>query len=114
MGILMKFIMVDLPFRYARQLSGRHPFLSLITALIVLVLAFSSTFGENNGIDVVLAIDTSGSMKKTDPNNLRSEASKLFISLLSEDSRVALVTFDTKATTLSPLLDLGTDRNAMK
>jgi len=53
-------------------------------------------------------------MKKTDPDNLRSEASKLFISLLSEKSRVALVTFDTKAKTLSPLRDLRTDRKAMQ
>ena len=101
-------------FRISEPLSCRRLFLCLLTILVTLALPFSSTFGKTGALDVVLAIDTSGSMKKTDPNNLRSEASKLFISLLDEGSRVALVMFDTKATTLAPLQELETDRKAMK
>lgn len=44
--------------------------------------------------DIVVVIDTSGSMNETDPLNLRFEAVKEMISTLKRDKRVALVTFD--------------------
>jgi len=44
-------------------------------------------------MDVVLLMDSSGSMKKTDPNFLRNPAAKLFISLLGDEDRVSVVSF---------------------
>lgn len=64
------------------------------------LLAFAApcrVSGENGPLAVVLVVDTSGSMKKTDPRNLRREASKLLVSLLGPQGRLALVTFDTRA-----------------
>ncbi len=45
------------------------------------------------GIDVVLVMDSSGSMKKTDPERRRVAAAKLFIALLGKDDRVGVISF---------------------
>ena len=45
------------------------------------------------GVDAVLIIDSSGSMKETDPRRLRVPAAKMFISLLSQQDRVGLISF---------------------
>jgi len=47
----------------------------------------------DNPMDVIMLMDSSGSMKKTDPKFLRNPAAKLFISLLGEDDRVSIVSF---------------------
>lgn len=44
-------------------------------------------------VDAVLVIDSSGSMKETDPKRLRVPAAKMFISLLDADDRVGLISF---------------------
>lgn len=48
---------------------------------------------NNNGVDAVLVIDSSGSMKQTDPRRLRVPAAKMFISLLSASDRIGLISF---------------------
>ncbi|MBF0519982.1 MAG: VWA domain-containing protein [Nitrospirae bacterium] len=58
-------------------------------------------------IDVALAIDSSGSMKKTDPHNLRIAASKLFLLLLNGKDRVGIMSFDTEAYPLKELDEVG-------
>ncbi|MCF6218626.1 MAG: VWA domain-containing protein [Gammaproteobacteria bacterium] len=45
------------------------------------------------GLDIVLVMDSSGSMKKNDPNDLRKPAAKLLISLLGKDDRASIVSF---------------------
>jgi len=55
------------------------------------------------GCDVVLLIDSSGSMKRTDPKGYRKEAAKLFISLLGEDDHIGVMSFGDTATRLAPL-----------
>jgi len=45
------------------------------------------------GLDIILVMDSSGSMKKNDPNDLRKPAAKLLLSLLGEDDRAAIVSF---------------------
>lgn len=45
------------------------------------------------GVDAVLVIDSSGSMKHTDPRRLRVPAAKMFISLLSSSDRIGLISF---------------------
>ena len=44
-------------------------------------------------LDVVLVMDSSGSMKHTDPRELRKPAAKLLISLLGDDDRASVVSF---------------------
>jgi Mg-chelatase subunit ChlD len=58
---------------------------------------------EDRGFDIVLLIDSSGSMKKTDPRDYRKEAARLFISLLGSDDRVGVLSFGDSAQVLSPL-----------
>ena len=47
----------------------------------------------NTGMDVVLLMDSSGSMKQTDPQSLRKPAAKLFLSLLGENDHASVVSF---------------------
>lgn len=54
-------------------------------------VADKPTSGE--GIDAVLVIDSSGSMKETDPKRMRVPAAKMFISLLGDEDRVGLISF---------------------
>jgi len=63
--------------------------------LLVIGLSVSSqlVFARTEGIDAVLLIDSSGSMKQTDPKRMRVPAAKLFINLLGADDRVGLVSF---------------------
>ncbi len=58
---------------------------------------------ESEGADIVLLIDSSGSMKKTDPHDYRKTAAKLFISLLGRDDRAGIVSFGENAKLLLPL-----------
>ncbi len=58
---------------------------------------------EEQGADIVLLIDSSGSMKKTDPKDYRKEAARLFISLLGTEDSVGVVSFGDSARQLIPL-----------
>lgn len=55
------------------------------------------------GFDIVLLMDSSGSMKKTDPKDYRKEAAKLFVSLISERDNISIVSFGDSAQELAPL-----------
>lgn len=60
------------------------------------------------GIDVVIVIDTSGSMKATDPDKIATDAAKLFIDMLeAEGSNVGLVPFSDELGTIYPMTELG-------
>lgn len=61
--------------------------------------------GNAGGFDIVLLIDSSGSMKKTDPHDYRKTAAKLFISLLGEHDRIGVISFGDKADVLAPLTE---------
>lgn len=67
-----------------------------IIFIVVGFIAFASNnvhAKANDGIDVVLVMDSSGSMKKTDPMSLRIPAAKLFVSLLDKKDRASVVSF---------------------
>jgi len=49
------------------------------------------------GVDAVLVLDSSGSMRHTDPLRLRVPAAKLFISLLGPGDRVGVISFSGRA-----------------
>lgn len=67
----------------------------VIVASIATVLSAISilSFAATNELDVILVMDSSGSMKKTDPQELRKPAAKLFISLLGRADRASVVSF---------------------
>ena len=77
-----------------RSLDALWPFLLglLLLGLLWSPLARPAGAGEA-GVDAVLVIDSSGSMKETDPRRLRVAAAKMFISLLGPEDRVGLISF---------------------
>jgi hypothetical protein len=60
---------------------------------LALLCSGAAQAADSPGVDAVLVMDSSGSMKKTDPHRLRVPAAKLFISLLGEKDRVGVISF---------------------
>ncbi|WP_199731966.1 VWA domain-containing protein [Cellulomonas triticagri] len=67
--------------------------------------------GEGANIDVVLALDSSGSMTSSDRSGLRRTAAKSFVDALIEGDQAGVVDFDSSARVLQ---QLTTDRVAAK
>ena len=90
---------------------------SIIIVLILgamSLLPFLSYADDNSTIDVVLVVDSSGSMKKTDPQSLRIPAAKLFISLLDDSDRAGLISFSDKGYPLISLTHVDSEENRDK
>ncbi len=59
------------------------------------------------GLDVVIVVDSSGSMKKTDSDRLAVEAAKLFVDMMeTEGSKVALVPFSHELGNVIPMTEI--------
>jgi len=82
-----------------KVVSGNQPVSSHPAAPV----ASASIKPSDEGYDVMLLMDSSGSMKKTDPQNYRKAAAKLLISLLGQKDRVGILSFGNKIKTLIPL-----------
>lgn len=83
---------------------------SNIVIFCLLVLSSGVSYSlDKNSIDVVLVMDSTGSMKKTDPQSLRIPAAKMFISLLDKNDRAGVISFNDSAESLSPLKLLDGD-----
>lgn len=65
--------------------------------------ATPTSSAADSGCDIVLLMDSSGSMKRTDPGNYRKNAAKLFISLLGKNDRISIMSFGDSASLLLPL-----------
>jgi hypothetical protein len=63
--------------------------------------------GGKRPLDVVVALDSSGSMKKNDPQGLMSQVVSAFAERLAPDSRLGIVRFGAAAELLLPLTDSG-------
>ena len=62
------------------------------------------TIDPNEGIDVVLVIDTSGSMRDTDPERIALEAATLFMDMMeTRNSRIGIVGFSSDVHAVMPL-----------
>lgn len=59
---------------------------------------------KSRGIDAVLVLDSSGSMKQTDPLSLRLPAAKLFIELLGKTDRAGVISFSDRGYPLATLM----------
>jgi Mg-chelatase subunit ChlD len=51
---------------------------------------------EKSPLDAIVIMDSSGSMKYTDPKQLRKPAAKLFINLLGKEDKLSVVSFSSK------------------
>lgn len=76
---------------------------SMIVAVAVVFFAMPSLADKSNVPDVRIVIDISGSMKETDPQNLRRPALNLLTELLPEGSRAGVWTFGRYVNMLVPL-----------
>lgn len=65
----------------------------------------------NKPLDIVFAIDSSGSMSTNDPQNIRIQVVRDFIDFFAENDRGAIVDFDSSAKLLS---ELTTDKEKLK
>ena len=65
-------------------------------------------------LDVVLVMDSSGSMKRTDPSELRKPAAKLLISLLGEKDRASVVSFSDQGYPVAFLTPVKGQQNEAK
>lgn len=72
---------------------------SLLLAFVAAIASFSSTLGLQPAeqMAVILIMDNSGSMKVSDPSNLRRAGVQMFASLLDESDAVGLILFSTRA-----------------
>ena len=94
-----------------------------IYAVFVIDNAFFEAFGANEvaatclpsdsatGFDIVFAIDTSGSMRSTDPARLRVSAAKEFVDTMRPQDRAAVVTFNSTAVTRLGFTSVDSDAN---
>ena len=71
--------------------------------------------GPTTPVDVVLALDSSGSMQWNDPSGARKVAASAFVDALLDGDRVAVVDFDSQAVLRQPLTsDFTAARNAIQ
>lgn len=86
------------PLRYG------HRLFSAIFLVVLWVQVLPVYAAQAEGLNVVLLMDSSGSMRKNDPQELRKPASKLFVSLLGKEDNVAIVKFSDTGEVLVPLV----------
>lgn len=87
--------------------------LQLISGLLLLAASGTPIFAadEKPPLDTVVIMDSSGSMKKTDPKQLRKPAAKLFISLLGQEDKLSVVSFSSKAWPITFLTKLDSKKH---
>lgn len=81
-----------------------------VWALMFPLLALTSVWAQApEGTEVVMVIDASGSMRRTDPSGTRQRAGQLFATLLGRDNRVAVIEFADEPRILTPLTGLESE-----
>ncbi|MBI5098547.1 MAG: VWA domain-containing protein [Nitrospirae bacterium] len=87
-----------------------RPVIVIIFISIIFIANIVYAVNKDN-MDVVLVMDSTGSMKKTDPRSLRMPAAKLFISLLDKNDLAGVISFNDSAAALSPLISLDSENS---
>lgn len=90
------------------KITKRH---SLFYCTLFLVLPSLIYAEKQLPLDAVVIMDSSGSMKKTDPRELRKPAAKLFISLLGDEDQLSVMSFSDNAYPITFLNQLNSERN---
>ncbi len=68
---------------------------------------------SSDKVDLVLVLDSSGSMLLTDPNRLRDEGTKLLLRSLHEGDRIGVIDFADGAKIVKPLTDFTKDTEGL-
>ena len=80
----------------------------LISGLISVAPVLAS---QKSPMDAVVIMDSSGSMKKTDPRELRKPAARIFINLLGSEDRLSVMSFSDNAYPITFLTPLDNEQN---
>lgn len=67
--------------------------LIVFTLLHISPMVFFAKNNNNSSMAIILAIDSSGSMLKTDPNKLRKDSAQLFVELLTTNDDISIIEF---------------------
>lgn len=86
----------------SRLLPGKIQFIGSCAIVMAYFFASSVIADPAKKSDVRVVIDISGSMKKTDPNNLRKPAVDLIVRLLPDESKASIWTFGQSVNMLVP------------
>ncbi|MDD3581192.1 MAG: VWA domain-containing protein, partial [Desulfobacca sp.] len=84
--------------------STKYQRLILMTLLSLLILGGLPI--QSPGLELVVALDTSGSMKQNDPHQLLPQAVRLLITLVQPQDRLGILTFEDGAALKLPVLPL--------
>ncbi len=90
-----------------------HYLLTVVFTLLLL-LTHKLHAEDKPPLDAVVLMDSSGSMKQTDPRQLRKPAAKLFISLLGKQDRLSVISFSSKAWPITFLTQLNSEKQLKK
>ena len=83
----------------------RKPILLAVFLLVFLSYVYAADKGSSSSDDfpeIHLLVDVSGSMKETDPANLRVSAIKMFIYLIKQKAEMSVSTFSTETNKIIP------------
>lgn len=69
---------------------------------------------QTTNVSISLVIDNSGSMRDSDPDNLRQTASEILLDLLSPEDLIGVVRFSDTATEVFPLQVAGENKQGLK
>ncbi len=84
------------------------------TMLTISGLLFTIPAYGGKGVNLVVAVDTSGSMRYSDPRDLRSDSVRLITELLRRNDRLCLIAFDEDARVMLPLETVKKARSSLK
>jgi von Willebrand factor type A domain len=79
------------------NMSHHFPIRNLTFALLACLVLTASASGSGKQRVIVLAIDQSGSMSKSDPESLRVEAGRMLLELAGPNDRIGLIAFGDEA-----------------
>ena len=85
--------------------------ITLVLPFVLLMAASHLQAATDTGMDIVLVLDNSGSMRSHDIKSLRVEAAKMFVSLLSDRDRASVVHFSGSARIVTEMLPLTREAN---
>lgn len=80
---------------------------AFVFALALLVTGLPAIAGAATGVDVMLAVDNSGSMRRNDPNRLLSQVVQYFAGKLGPEDRLGVVIFGDRARLFLPLTSVA-------
>ncbi|MDY6861738.1 MAG: VWA domain-containing protein, partial [Thermodesulfobacteriota bacterium] len=84
-----------------------------LTTMIFLIIFLTADQGNSavkkRDLDLIVVLDDSGSMKKNDPEGLTKDAAKIIVDKVDMNDRMALVSFGTKSTLLSGLIQISNE-----